>query len=217
MTALVALRLRTLLLSQRYLAPVLAFLAASAIFCTGDSGPVLPTYALMSGLVLAATSWIAMTVVSVEEPTVRDVAIVSSGGSRFRVVASAALLATEIGLVLTILATALPLLSSHGATAADVRDGALAALSAALTGVAVGMICSRLVIERAGYGLVAAASLVFALLRFDVPPVGHLLRQLSAIPPQSRLLLALGTDVLIAAALVVASVAAATYASDRTS
>lgn len=217
MTALVALRFKTLLLSQRYLAPLLAFLAVTAIFCTGDSGPILPTYALMCGLVIATSTWITMTIVNLEGSVLRDVTIVSSGGSRTRVVASAAMLAAAIGVLLTVLAVTLPLLSSHDATAADLHDGALAALSAAITGVAVGMLCSRLVIERAGYGLVTAVLLVFALLRLNVPPVGHLLRQLSATPPSSGLLLALVSDIVIAIALVVLSVVTATYVSRRRS
>lgn len=217
MTALLSLRLTTLLLSQRYLAPLLAFLGVSAIFCSGASGPILPTYALMAGVVLATSTWTTITVVNVERAALRDVTIVSSGGSRARVISASALLAAAIGVVLTALGTLLPLLSSDHVRSWQVRDGALAVLSAALTGVAVGLLCSRLVIRQIGYSVVAATLAVFALLRLDVPPVGHLLRQLSATPPPSALPEALIGNVLIAVALVVGSIAATTYASDRSS
>jgi hypothetical protein len=212
-----SLRLTALLLSQRYLAPLITFLGASAIFCTGATGPILPTYAIIAAVVLATSTWSTIILVNLEGPVSHDVALVGSGGSRARAVAASALLAAAIGVLLTVLGTLLPLLSSDRATWWQVRDGALASLSGGLTGVAVGLVCSRLVIGRIGYTVIAASLLAFALLRLDVPPVGHLLRQLSATPPPAGLEVPLIADVMIAVVLVTASVAAATYASDRSS
>jgi hypothetical protein len=83
--------------------------------------------------------------------------------------------------------------------------------------VAVGLVRSRLVVERAGYGLLVAALLIFALLRLDVPPV-----EVPAAPAVDDsaplgLPLALVGDIATAVLLVLLGVVAATYTSARRS
>jgi hypothetical protein len=216
MIAVARFRLTSLLQSQRYLAPVLTFLAVAAIFASGDSGPALSTYAPLSGTTFVCSAWLTITLLGLDDATIRDVMIVSSGGSRLRVVTASALLAAALSLMMGVVAAALPMMSTQF-TPATLRSGALSAVVCALAGVGGGMLCSRLVIPRPGYGLVAAALVAFALIRLDVPPVGLLLQQLSRLHPPRDLAVDITGDLTIAVLMVALGVAVGTYVDSRRS
>ena len=216
MIAVAMFRLTSLLQSQRYLAPVLTFLALVAIFASGDSGPALSTYAPLSGATFVCSTWLTITLLGLGDPAIRDVTIVSSGGSRLRVVTATALLAVALSMVLSVVAAALPMMSTQ-VTPAILRAGAFSVVVCALAGVGVGMLCSRLVVPRPGYGLAAAALVVFGLIRLDVPPVGLLLQQLSRTHPPRDLPVDIAGDLTIAVLMVALGVALGTYVDSRRS
>jgi hypothetical protein len=87
------------------------------------------------------------------------------------------LLALLIGVALTVVGTIFPVLSGHHEwTAADVVAGVLAQLTAVCAGVAVGLVCSRLVVPRPGYSLLLALVVVIALpLTPGLPPINPML------------------------------------------
>ncbi|MCP2163682.1 hypothetical protein [Goodfellowiella coeruleoviolacea] len=180
MIALVRYALATLLHSQRYLPPTLLFVAGLAVFAGSDNGPLAPVYAICAGALFVCATWVTVALVNVEDPVLRAITVVNAGRSG-RVLAATVLAALACCLVLAVVGLGYPLVTGrHPVTPVALLLGAEAQLTAACTGVAVGLVCSRLVIGRPGYSLVAALALVlFLLLARGVPPVNPLVRLLT--------------------------------------
>ncbi|WP_104479820.1 hypothetical protein V5P93_003389 [Actinokineospora auranticolor] len=171
MTALIRYTLATVIHSQRYLAPVMVFVVCVATASGSNQGPLPGVYAVNSGALLACAAWLSIAVISVEEPAHRAIAIVTAGSAVRVLIAT---LVTDC-LVLAAMALgglALPLLMApHSITGADVLVGALAHLMCGTTGLAIGLLCSRLVFRRQGYAfLTASACVAAALLVSGMPP-----------------------------------------------
>lgn len=181
MTALVRYHCSVLLLSQRYLAPVLLFVSLIAVLTSGDSGPLAATYSSSAGAMLLCSTWLTFALAGLEEQAHRSVVVVGAGGS-LKVLVALVCTALLSCLPLTGAGVALPLLfGRHDPVAADLLLGALAQLVCALTGVAVGLVCSRPVFRRQGYGLVLALALLLtATLAKGLPPVNLLFTDLLA-------------------------------------
>ncbi|MFD4828594.1 hypothetical protein ACFWPV_01875 [Streptomyces uncialis] len=179
MTALVRYHCSVLLLSQRYLAPVLLFVSLIVVLTSSDSGPLAATYSSCAGAMLLCSTWLTMTLAGLEDRTHRSVVVVGAGGS-LKVLVALVCTALLSCLPLTGVGVALPLLiGKHDPVAADLLLGALAQLICALTGVAVGLVCSRPVFRRQGYGLVLALALLFTVtLAKGLPPVNLLFTDL---------------------------------------
>ena len=171
--------LTSVLLSQRYLPPTLIFLAAMAVGTTSDNGPLQSSYAFCVLAMLVCTTWLTVSIVNHEDPTQHKITLVMIGSS-LRV------LAITVAVVLTwcvpLLAIGLiyPIVTGkHTVTPADLAVGALAQLGAAMIGITIGLLCSRLVIPRIGVAMLTAAAALLAVL---------LLRYLSPIRPIMTLL-----------------------------
>jgi hypothetical protein len=176
-TALFRYTLATMLHSQRYLAPVLLFVGAVAVVSSNDSGPLAPTYALCGAILLICSTWLTIALISVDDPVHRAITVVNAGRSHTVLLASIAV-ALAGSLVLTAFGLVFPLVvGSHEFTAADTLLGFEAHLTCAAAGIAIGLICSRLVIRRQGYALVVAIGLVAAILLVPGLPPVHVLFQ----------------------------------------
>ncbi|MEU8224319.1 hypothetical protein [Kribbella sp. NPDC048915] len=171
MIALYRYLLTSALLSQRYLPPTLIFLAALAVGTTSDNGPLQSSYAFCVLAMLVCTTWLTVSIVNHEDPTQRAITLVTIGSALRLLTVTVAVILTwcvpllVIGLVYPIVTGA------HVVTAADLAVGALGQLGAAMVGIAIGLLCSRLVIPRIGVAMLtaAAAILVVLLVRWSSP------------------------------------------------
>ncbi|MFF3677192.1 ABC transporter [Streptomyces sp. NPDC002120] len=157
MTALLRYQCALLLRSQRWLAPFALYAAFVAVgIRPGDPVPDSLGYAA-TGLV-PLTAWLVRICVTGEPAAAREVTAAAAGPVR---VHAAALLTALAGALLTGAAGgAVALLLGDRAGPDPARTalaGGLAVAACALTGAAVGALCSRPLVRRRGYGVLAAA------------------------------------------------------------
>jgi hypothetical protein len=216
MSALFRYTLSTMLHSQRYLAPVLLFMGAVAVVSSNDSGPLAPTYALCGAILLICSTWLTIALISVDDPVHRAITVVNAGRSLNVLFASIAV-AFASSLVLTVFGLVFPLLvGSHALTTGDLVLGLEAHLTCAAAGIAIGLICSRLVIRRQGYALVVAIGLVAAILLVPGLPPVHVLFQEMANTQHSGELVAPGAGyTAMGIALLVVSAIATQFVTTR--
>jgi hypothetical protein len=149
--------------SQRYVPAVVAFLAVLAIQYTDQASPVLPEFAVSSAALLVVGCWLTIALLDVEDPAQRLVTLSHARGWRPMLT----------GVVLAVLACAVALTAAseiwsvvvhrHAATA-QLGIGALAHLAGASLGIAIGLPCSRLLVNRVGWTVIAAVPALAAVL-----------------------------------------------------
>jgi hypothetical protein len=187
--ALVRYTLANVVLSQRYLPPVLLFFVVLVVFTGADSGPLPPVYAVSAGAVFACGTWLTIVTVNAEDPTRRAVTVVSAGGSG-RVLAASVWVAFVWCVCLGVVGLLYPLaVGHHRAVPAAFALGSVAELTGACTGIAVGLLCSRIVLRRAGVAVLAALAAIFAFLLVPgLPPVRSVFLLLAGGRPASAVL-----------------------------
>jgi hypothetical protein len=196
----------SVLLSQRYLPPTLIFLAAMAVGTTSDNGPLQSSYAFCVLAMLVCTTWLTVSLVNHEDLTQHKITLVMIGSS-LRVLAITVTVVLTWCVPLLVVGIVYPIVTGkHVFTAGDLVVGAAAQLGAAMIGIAIGLLCSRLVIPRIGIAMLTAAAAILAvvLLRW-ISPIRPLMTLLSdgrapggtAVP--LTLLTALAAAILIAA------------------
>jgi hypothetical protein len=194
--------------SQRWLPPTFAFLLVLAILYTDPDAPVVPELAISAGALTIVASWLTIALVDAEDPVQRLI-------TRVHARRVSTVLGGVVGSVLICCAalTALSLLWSairHGGDPVGLLGiGVLAHLATAGVGIAIGLPCSRLLIPRIGYTVLAApAALVVVLLVRWIPLVNPMLRAMSGgTPATGAVLLAVVTSaVLLAVSAVVVGV-----------
>lgn len=206
MTALVRYLLADTARGQRWIAPVLAFLA-SVVTLDASGGPVLPDYAATSVTLLPAVLWLTVVVNHGEDPVQADITATTAGGTTR--LAAAKLATAFLGaLALAVLALGWPLLVGAHPTARAIAAGAAAHCLTALAGVGLGALASRPVIRRTGWAVLLGVALTLAeILVPHCPPAAQLLTVLDhptgpLTPP--LLLLAAQTAALTATAILLA-------------
>jgi hypothetical protein len=172
--------------SQRWLAPVLLFVTACALF-NSDAGPMLTTYADTVACLFVASIWMTWVVTNSEDAVLASITAVTIGGpTRLRAMklVTAFLSCSVLGLF----ATALPVvLHNHpdAATVGHVGAGFIGHLLAAGAGVGVGSLLMQSVIRRAGWAfLVATGAFLVEILVPNCPPVRQLLVLFNDDPPR---------------------------------
>lgn len=190
MIALVRYTYATALHTQRYLAPLLLFLGLMTVLTVNGTGPLPPAYASSAGVLFVCSTWLTIALMSLDDPSQRSIVVVSCGGRSLRVLLAVMCAAVLSCLVLMVFGLVFPLwVGSYDVTAADLLVGAAAQLSCALVGIAIGVLCSRLVFARQGYALVAALLLMMGVLFVrDLPPVNRLFTLMSTTPDATKLL-----------------------------
>jgi hypothetical protein len=178
-TALYRYLMAGVLLSQRYLPPTLIFLAAMAVGTTSDNGPLQSSYAFCVLAMLVCTTWLTVSIVNHEDPTQHKITLVMIGSS-LRVLAITVTVVLTWCVPLLAVGIVYPIVTGkHVFTTGDLVVGAAAQLGAAMIGIAIGLLCSRLVIPRIGIAMLTAAAAILAVL---------LLRWISPIRPLMTLL-----------------------------
>jgi hypothetical protein len=197
--------------SQRWVAPLLAFLGGVAIFNVAG-GPLRTTYADTATLLLAVSMWLTVVVVNSEDATQAAITTVTvGGGTRLRF---GKLVTAWLGCgVLTAVALLWPLVAhsyTGRATAADVGAGAVAHLLVAAFGVAVGSFGMRAVLPRAGWTVLfaTAAGLADVLLP-HAPPARRILELFDRGSRAAGLAVVAAATVVLVAALVATSLTVA--------
>lgn len=191
MTALLRYRLATLLRYQRWVAPAVLFIVVVAIATWGDTGPLLPLYAICAVTLLAAATWLGMATMNLDDSAQRAVLVVSVG-RRPALASQVAAVGLGCG-VLAAVGVALPVaVGHHTVTPAALLLGAAVQLGCACTGIGIALLCCRWMLPRPGYAVLAAVMLV--VLTVVVPhasPVNPLLRAVSSDHPAALVILAL--------------------------
>ncbi|WEH35559.1 hypothetical protein PZB75_20700 [Streptomyces sp. AM 4-1-1] len=184
MTAVARYALADYLRSQRFLPPLVTYLAFLAIFYAFE-GPVLPGYGAGAATLLPVAVWLTLGLHNTEDRLQALVTAVNAGGHR-RALFGKTYAALVCVLVLTAVALLWPALSAaHLPAPADLAVGVCAHLICGLTGIALGTCCVRPLVERQGYAFAAAALLsLIALVGRWVTPVNETVRVLSDAPPR---------------------------------
>ncbi|MCA1559337.1 MAG: hypothetical protein LC722_06245 [Actinobacteria bacterium] len=206
MIALIRYTFATMLHSQRYLASVLLFMGAVGVLSSNDDGPLTPTYGVCAAALFVCATWLTIALISVEDPTHRAITVVSAGRSS-RVLLATIAVAVLSCLALAVVGLVFPLLfGNHSASGLDLLVGAGAQLACASVGIAIGLLCSRLVMRRQGYALLVALALVLtALFVPGLPPVNALLQLMSNVPESAELAVPVSGFLALAAAILAAS------------
>jgi hypothetical protein len=202
--------------SQRYIPPFLLFIAVMAVFTSNDSGPLAPTYAVSAAAVFVCGTWLTMAVLNAADPVQRQITAVNAGGAGRVLVASVGV--AVIGCVLlSLLGLVFPLVTgTHPVDTAVLVLGLFAELTGGATAVAVGLLCSRLVIRRSGYAAVVSLFAMFLLAVVPgLPPVNSVFRLLASDSQPARSLLPVALFGLVAVALLVGSTAITGFVSSR--
>lgn len=210
MSALVRYALALLGRGQGYLAPVLLFATGLVVLTTNDRGPLAGTYAACALVLFASQAWLTAALVNAEDDTQRALTVVAAGGAR-RVLVAQILAAAAACVALTGVGLGYPLVAGHHTvTAAAVAVGGLAQLVCGTAGIAVGLLCSRLVVRRTGYAVVTGLGLVGAAVVVPaLPPVGPTVSLLSRDLPPERMFGSVAVFGAVAIALLLTSAAVA--------
>jgi hypothetical protein len=216
MTALYRYQFSVLLHSQRYLPPVVAFLALLAVLTSSSTGAILPTYAIVGGLLFACVAWLTIALINTEDPVSRTIAVVNAGDSR-RVLGAAVLVALTGSVVLAAIGLSYPIVTGHHTVSGtELLVGVEAQLVCVVVGMGVGLVASRLVIPRTGYSLVVALGLVLALLLVRwISPINPLLTLLNGSRHPADMLLPATGLALIGVVMLLAAAAGTQYVAVR--
>lgn len=158
MIALVRYSAADVLRSQRWVAPVLTFLAVEAVIAAGN-GTVLPTYAVSAVALLFMTTWITVVTLNVEDPIQETVTAVAAGGRTAPRLAKM-VVAYGFGAALAVVALVVPpVVSTDSVTIGHAGAGLGALLLSILAGVAIGALCSRPIVSRTAWAVIAGLTL----------------------------------------------------------
>ncbi len=165
-----------LLRSQRFLVPLLAYLAAVAVLMGGGPGPPPQPWAASAGLLYPISAWLAITVSNTEESVGRQATVAASGGW-WRLQAGVLLTCLVGDAVLMACAVLRPLVPlgsvSYAYSARMVLVGVLVHVAAAGTGTALGLVFGRPRVSRIGWSAVLIGLTVLATITQPwLPPVG---------------------------------------------
>jgi hypothetical protein len=185
--------LADLVKSQRWLPPAFVYLAMIGVLYGGDPGTPLPPYGVSAMVLFPLAAWVTVVLVNNEDPVQRHVTMAAVGGWR-RLLGSLVATAFVLTGALVLLATLVPAVIHHHPYAlSDVVLGFTAHAISAVTGVGLGVLCSRPLIPTTGWSLVAVlgVSLLLLVVANRLPPVGamaHLLFTNGPVPVASVLI-----------------------------
>jgi hypothetical protein len=183
--------------SQRYLPALLAYLALCVILYSDPNSPPLPLFGVSAGGLLVVSCWLTIALLDIEDPVQRLVTL--SHARRWRsMIAGAILTVLGCSLVLTVITEAWSALKSFEFRPAALGIGLLAHLACALLGIAIALPCSRLLVGRIGWTVLAAVVVLIVVLLAKIPLVHPLLHALTDEEPVGApLAVALVTSVVV--------------------
>ncbi|WP_370969824.1 hypothetical protein [Amycolatopsis sp. cg9] len=185
--------------SQRYLPALLAYLALCVILYADPNSPPLPLFGVSAGGLLVVSCWLTIALLDIEDPVQRLVTLSHARRWR-RMITGAVLTVLACSLVLTVITEVWSALKSFKVQPSALGIGLLAHLACALLGIAIALPCSRLLVQRIGWTVLAAVVTLIVVLLAKIPLVHPLLHALTDEEPVAGpLALALGTSVVVLA------------------
>jgi hypothetical protein len=186
--------------SQRYLPALLAYLALCVILYADPHSPPLPLFGVSAGGLLVVSCWLTIALLDIEDPVQRLVTLSHARQWR-RMITGAICTVLAFSVVLTVLTEAWSALKSFKFQPAALGVGLLAHLACALLGIAIALPCSRLLVQRVGWTVLAAVVTTIVVLLAKIPLVHPLLHALTDEEPVGGpLVLAVVTSVVVLAA-----------------
>ncbi|HEY3468405.1 MAG TPA: hypothetical protein VGL47_24975 [Amycolatopsis sp.] len=186
--------------SQRYLPALLAYLALCVILYADPNSPPLPLFGVSAGGLLVVSCWLTIALLDIEDPVQRLVTLSHARQWR-RMITGAICTVLVCSAVLTVITEAWSALKSLKVQPAALGIGLLAHLACALVGIAIALPCSRLLVHRIGWTVLAAVVALIVVLLAKIPLVHPLLHALTDDEPVGGpLALALVTSVIVLAA-----------------
>ncbi|MEV6905508.1 hypothetical protein [Amycolatopsis sp. NPDC051071] len=169
--------------SQRYLPAILAYLALNTVLYTDPKSPLLPQYGISAGSLLVVSCWLTIAMLDIEDPVQRLITF-SHARRRRSVLGGATLAVFGCAVVLTLVTLAWSGIRSGGFPIGTLAIGAATHLVCTLFGIAIGLPCSRLLIPRVGWSVLAAIFALAAVLLVKWLPLANpLLRALTSQQP----------------------------------
>ncbi len=185
--------------SQRYLPALLAYLALCVILYADPHSPPLPLFGVSAGGLLVVSCWLTIALLDIEDPVQRLVTLSHARQWR-RLITGAVLTVLGCSLVLTVITEAWSALKSFKVQPAALSIGLLAHIACALLGIAIALPCSRLLVNRIGWTVLAAVVTLVVVLLAKIPLVHPLLQALTNEDPVGGpLVLAVVTSVVVLA------------------
>ncbi|WP_086848659.1 hypothetical protein [Amycolatopsis kentuckyensis] len=181
--------------SQRYLPALLAYLALCVILYADPNSPPLPLFGMSAGGLLVVSCWLTIALLDIEDPVQRLVTLSHARQWR-RMITGAILTVLACSLVLTAITEVWSALKSFKVQPAALGIGLLAHLACTLLGIAIALPCSRLLVHRIGWTVLAAVMTLVVVLLAKIPLIHPLLHALTDDEPVGGpLVLALVTSV----------------------
>ncbi|KDN17724.1 hypothetical protein [Amycolatopsis rifamycinica] len=181
--------------SQRYLPALLAYLALCVILYADPNSPPLPLFGVSAGGLLVVSCWLTIALLDIEDPVQRLVTLSHARQWR-RMITGAILTVLACSLVLTVITELWSALKSFRIQPSALGIGLLAHLACAALGIAIALPCSRLLVHRIGWTVLAAVVTLMVVLLAKIPLVHPLLHALTDEKPiGGPLVLALVTAV----------------------
>ena len=159
--------------AERWAAPVLLFLAATASFNAGG-GTALACYGFTSAVLLPVAIWLTIAVGNGEDPVQRAITVVNAGGA-LRVQLANLLTAAAVCAALSVVSLMWAPLAGNPGGWGSVLAGAVAHLLTTIAGVAFGAVLSRPVLDRLSWVVLGATVVVLVELAAPVPPLRPIL------------------------------------------
>jgi hypothetical protein len=152
--ALLRYALTDILHGQRWVAPVVALGLVDAVV-SAQAGSLLPTFAVLATAMLFIGTWLTVVVVNNEDPVQQSITETCAGGGA-KVRLSKLLFAFLSAVFLGLLAMVPPIaIAPSGLTAKDLLAGASGLVIAALAAVGLGSLCSRPIVRRHAWSVLA--------------------------------------------------------------
>ncbi|MEV6619768.1 hypothetical protein AB0M83_18355 [Amycolatopsis sp. NPDC051106] len=186
--------------SQRYLPALLAYLALCVILYADPHSPPLPLFGVSAGGLLVVSCWLTIALLDIEDPVQRLVTLSHARQWR-RMITGAILTVLACSAILTVITETWSALKSVKFQPAALGIGLLAHLACALLGIAIALPCSRLLVQRVGWTVLAAVVTTIVVLLAKIPLVHPLLHALTDEEPVGGpLVLAVMTSAVVLAA-----------------
>lgn len=163
MRVLVGYQLATLARSQRWVGPLVTYLALLGFVYASEAGPAVVAYGVTAYALFVVSAWLTAATLSAENEVARQVTAATAGGVvRVQVAALAAALTGGVVLAMAAVAWALAANPAHTAGARAIGGGLALHALFALLGCAVGALLGRPLVDSPGQtslGIIAVAML----------------------------------------------------------
>jgi hypothetical protein len=168
--------------AERWAAPVLLFLGATAAFNADEGGDALACYGFTAAVLLPVAVWLTVAIGNSEDPVQRDVTAVTVGGA-WRVLFARLLCAALVCAVLAIGALIWSPVAGNSDRPSWVVAGAVAHAITLVAGVAIGAVLSRPVVTRLSRVVFGGTAALLVELALPVPPLRPMLQLFDADHP----------------------------------